>query len=423
MKSKAKVALVILLMGLLFVNFGNITAYADPEDDIFEENPGSEEETGGESSESGGESGVESGAESGGDTPVDPTPVTPPAPEPEPTPDPTPTPDPNPTPDPTPTPDPNPTTDPAVTPDVTGETTTEELEETDEFMDEDYLESELIDTYVRSNNTNITGITLKSGELRPGFSSQLDSYFVYLEPGKHDMDIVVSVEDPNATGSISKGEDDIGINKESRVITVTAEDGTTRTIKIIFAKLEVTDMKFGEVWWRPVTQPILTNLPNGFKRAKMKFNGGNIDIAISESGDLALAQLQSYEDRNAFKWMAYDVNKSIFYDAKLVKKDGENYVELASGTSVLYGDNGNQAGYYFMTDSGELIQTSGASSGSIEIVEETINDNTLAILIAIILAAICAVLGVITYKQRKRPKQFKQIIERPYLTVPSKSGE
>lgn len=402
MKSKVKVALAILLMGLVFINLGNITAFADPDDAVFEDNPGSNEET-------------------GEDTPAEPTPTPEPEPDPTPDPDPTPTPEPEPTPTPTPEPEPTPTPTPdPANPEVSGETTTEE---TEELVDEDYLESELIDTYVKSSNANLAGITLKSGELRPAFSNQLDSYFVYLEPGKHDMDIVVSPEDSTATVSISKGDNDAGINKETRVITVTAEDGTARNVVITFAKLEVTDMKIGEVWWRPVTQPILTNLPNGFKRAKMKYNGGNIDIAISETGDLALAQLQSYENRDSFRWMAYDVNKSIFYDAKLVQKNGENFVELASGTSVLYGSNNNQTGFYFLTDSGELIQTSGASEGSIEIVEETVNNNTLAILLSVLLGSICIVLGLITYKQRKRPKQFKQIIERPYLTVPNQSGK
>lgn len=93
-----------------------------------------------------------------------------------------------------------------------------------------------------SDNNNLSGLTLNAGTLSPRFSKNTTEYFVEVENNISSIELSYQLEDSTARASCDKGTGAIAlvVGTNNINITVTAEDGSVKTYKIIITRKAAT---------------------------------------------------------------------------------------------------------------------------------------------------------------------------------------
>ena len=147
-----------------------------------------------------------------------------------------------------------------------------------------------------SSNANLKGLTVSSGTLSPNFSPDVTEYSVTIENSVTELYVSVSKADPSATYTV-KGSKDMKVGVNQRAITLTAENGNTKTYTITITRLDESGNVPSEENDTPVNQAIevtvngdiyyvqddfsTENLPLGFNVIDYAFNGQTVP-AISD---------------------------------------------------------------------------------------------------------------------------------------------
>lgn len=98
----------------------------------------------------------------------------------------------------------------------------------------------------KSDNKNLKSLTVTPEGLSPKFSASVTEYAMSVEDTTKKVDIEAIPEDEKAKVSIS-GNTDLEVGENTVEIKVTAEDGTTKTYKIIVTKEEKGQLKLKEL--------------------------------------------------------------------------------------------------------------------------------------------------------------------------------
>lgn len=122
-------------------------------------------------------------------------------------------------------------------------------------------------TTTKSNNTNLKSLTLKVEGLTPNFSTDVTNYTLVIESKVAKLEIAAVAEDTKSNVKI-EGNTSMVEGENKITVTVTAEDGTTKTytIKVANGKTEQ-----------------LTGENNGLQLKKLEIKGVNIGEVFSPS--------------------------------------------------------------------------------------------------------------------------------------------
>ncbi len=231
---------------------------------------------------------------------------------------------------------------------------------TNEFMDDDTFASlgtpskSLTVSAInptKSANANLASLKPSSGTLTPAFSAKTTEYTISVPYGTSSLNLSATPADSGAKTAIS-GSNALQVGKNTRVITVTAANGTTKkyTVIITRAAMATTQAPTNPVTTTPVTTTttppapqlevsvdgVLMNvldtqpeeaLPAGFQWDFITLKEQQVSAAKNEKTGMVLLYLESTVDgKKAF--YIYDEESGEFATFRPFRVKGGNYVLL-----------------------------------------------------------------------------------------------
>lgn len=203
-----------------------------------------------------------------------------------------------------------------------------------------------------SSDARLASLTVASGSLSPAFSPDVYSYTLHVAKDVKDFTISALPSSSKASVDVS-GSSEVTEDEVTRVVTVTAEDGTQIAYSITLirdGKTEekekpVTSVKIGDAEYTFVATPDKKQAPGGFKKATAKYGKRTVNVLKSKDDKLILVQMQANEGGN-LSWFLFDEKKQSFTPVNFVEVKGKKYLVLAEGLQTVYGDDGKKTGAF-----------------------------------------------------------------------------
>lgn len=217
-----------------------------------------------------------------------------------------------------------------------------------------------------SGNANLSYMSVSAGSLSPSFSPSVTSYTVNVGSDVTVCTISADTQDSNAVISVS-GSKELKTGKNVRSVTVTAENGTTKTYTITIYRTEGTgggdeEEKPGDDEQQKIPEDIKVSVgdkeyilaenisendvPKGFTITSAMY--GEYEIPVIKDSELkyTLAMLKDPETGDG-KWFFYDEEKDTFSSSSQISaEDAMRFAELAA----YYDNKGDEPSGIGMTD-------------------------------------------------------------------------
>lgn len=210
----------------------------------------------------------------------------------------------------------------------------------------------------KNSNADLKEFSIACGPLTPAFSPEITSYKVTASANETDVDITAIPADPDADvefgGSPVLTEDHI-----TREVTVTATDGTKKVYSIEITRNNPTGaINIDGTLYLPSENQSLADIPAGFLASKMTYSGKDMNILKSRDGQVVLVKLvPDGESDESARWFAYDQANNSFTPSEIITVDGNRYVVVRNGMSLVYGGPENASGYnIYNPETGEINQ-------------------------------------------------------------------
>lgn len=298
----------------------------------------------------------------------------------------------------------------------------------------------------KSDNANLSSLTISKGTLAPAFSAEKTNYSVSLEKEDTSVRVEATAEDKKATVS---GTGDISLKPGDNEITisVTAEDGTVKKYIIKAMVDESPDVyvdyngkKLGVV--KKVDEEVI---PASFEKTMISLEGKNVEAWHSNLSNITIVYM--IDDNNEKNFYLYDENTQMICSvykpiallgrnvaiidipAELQDRAGMKYGEVEVDTIKLMGwtfsdpsfenyvllylmDDKGQMHYYLYEKSENTLQLYSRQAPITQTQYEQLLDDLQSRMIMVLALAITnvvtlAVLLVVVFKKRK-PKNKKQ---------------
>ena len=239
------------------------------------------------------------------------------------------------------------------------------------------------DNKPKNSNADLKEFSIACGPLTPAFSPEITSYKVTASANETDVDITAIPADPDADvefgGSPVLTEDHV-----TREVTVTATDGTKKVYSIEITRNNPTGaINIDGTLYVPSENQSLADIPAGFLASKMTYSGKDINILKSRDGQVVLVKLvPDGESDESARWFAYDQANNSFTPSEIITVDGNRYVVVRNGMSLVYGGPENASGYnIYNPETGEInqVQVQGiepVETNDTETTAETTPENT-----------------------------------------------
>ena len=217
-----------------------------------------------------------------------------------------------------------------------------------------------------SGNANLSYMSVSAGSLSPSFSPSVTSYTVNVGSDVTVCTISADTQDSNAVISVS-GSKELKTGKNVRSVTVTAENGTTKTYTITIYRTEGTgggdeEEKPGDDEQQKIPEDIKVSVgdkeyilaenisendvPKGFTITSAMY--GEYEIPVIKDSELkyTLAMLKDPETGDG-KWFFYDEENDTFSSSSQISaEDAMRFAELAA----YYDNKGDEPSGIGMTD-------------------------------------------------------------------------
>lgn len=217
-----------------------------------------------------------------------------------------------------------------------------------------------------SGNANLSYMSVSAGSLSPSFSPSVTSYTVNVGSDVTVCTISADTQDSNAVISVS-GSKDLKTGKNVRSVTVTAENGTTKTYTITIYRAEGTgggdeEEKPGDDEQQKIPEDIKVSVgdkeyilaenisendvPKGFTITSAMY--GEYEIPVIKDSELkyTFAMLKDPETGDG-KWFFYDEENDTFSSSSQISaEDAMRFAELAA----YYDNKGDEPSGIGMTD-------------------------------------------------------------------------
>ncbi|MBO4927806.1 MAG: cadherin-like beta sandwich domain-containing protein [Clostridiales bacterium] len=173
---------------------------------------------------------------------------------------------------------------------------------------------EISEPVVLSGNCYLSSLSVAPGSLSPSFSRDTTTYYVTV--GESQSSIAVSAEPEHGGASISTNgvQNDLGKGDNTVKITVTAENGDTKTYKIIVTRGKPTPtpepypvIESGGNSYTILEKSSLESVPSAFSWSETTYNSKKIPCLVGPDGTLLL-WLLSDDGRALYR---YDLNSQV----------------------------------------------------------------------------------------------------------------
>lgn len=174
----------------------------------------------------------------------------------------------------------------------------------------------------RSKDNNLASLTLSQGNLSPSFSSNTTSYKVDLPADADKITIEAKAKDSKAIVS-GTGEKKLKAGKNEYTVTVTAENGSTKSYKI---EVTVDEKPLVYTAYNGVKLGVVRNtedikVPNGFKETKVKIEDKDVIAWANEKINKTILYLSDEKDNKSFYLYEEGKVTSTFEYRKMLGKE------------------------------------------------------------------------------------------------------
>lgn len=201
----------------------------------------------------------------------------------------------------------------------------------------------------KSSNANLSYLSISCGELNPAFSPDVTNYTVVASADETRAGIELFLEDDNADYDIT-GSREFTSSEMTRVITVTAEDGTQKsyTIKITRNSAVTGDgtISYNGTTYVPSESQNISEVPSSFLASKLNFGGNDLNIMKSRDGNVHLIKLKPEGgSESEASWFVLNPETQTFTPAEIITVDGNKYVVVRNNVDIVYGGSESAPSY------------------------------------------------------------------------------
>lgn len=144
----------------------------------------------------------------------------------------------------------------------------------------------------RDSNSKLSNLQISTGTLSPAFDANTTSYTVTVPEDTTEVTIAAAAQSSKATVSVSGGKD-LKLGSNAAKVVVTAENGSTTVynITIMCGEKEIVQMNGID---NTINESFTDDqIPAGFVREKVTYNGREYEALKCEKGELVLVNLQN----------------------------------------------------------------------------------------------------------------------------------
>ncbi len=205
------------------------------------------------------------------------------------------------------------------------------------------------ETETLSSDTSLSSLDISAGELVPEFSSDVYEYTVYA--GEEATKCTLSAVATSSTSSVSiSGEADLIDELTSRIITVTAEDGSQAnyTINIVKSDKPIygATVIIDDIEYESFQNLSETLAPSGFTLSKASYGDEEISVFKNKDNTIVITQLH-LKDSDTVGWFLFNSEENpAFTPIEVIDLDGVKYAVFASNLNRIYGIQGDKEGYF-----------------------------------------------------------------------------
>ncbi|MBQ7088194.1 MAG: cadherin-like beta sandwich domain-containing protein [Clostridia bacterium] len=197
-----------------------------------------------------------------------------------------------------------------------------------------------------SGNANLSKLTPSKGTLTPKFDPDVTEYKISVANSVTSLSLSATTAHSSAKTSIS-GKNALSVGKNTRVITVTAPNGTTKKYTVVITRAAAPSTTTGtnpptgttqppppedalEVTINGKTMTILdtqasVDLPKGFSWSNLTINRVEVPAAVNKDTNMTLLYLVS-EDKTEDGFFIYDVEEDTFTRFRTLTVGGGTYL-------------------------------------------------------------------------------------------------
>ncbi|MCQ2555231.1 MAG: cadherin-like beta sandwich domain-containing protein [Clostridia bacterium] len=206
----------------------------------------------------------------------------------------------------------------------------------------------------KSGDANLSNITVSQGELYPSFAYNITSYTATVEYKTEEVVVGYKTSNGNASAKIS-GSNKLNVGDNKRTITVTAENGSTKTytVNVIRAQEDGT-LPDGTNYYEIKKQNALgitidekefmilddfkgIRVPDGFSLDVVSYNEFDIPVIVAKKTGIRMGYITPVDSADSSvkaKWMFFDEKEKTFTDSYVISSD-----EVLDQTKyLLFGD-------------------------------------------------------------------------------------
>lgn len=187
-----------------------------------------------------------------------------------------------------------------------------------------------------NSNANLSSITISQGNLTPNFSPNITSYNVNLSEDVSQLIISAATADKNAKWTVS-GSNDLDVGNNSRVITVTAQNGAAKEYTINIIRGSSTnaskndDISVDGMAYKLTNDLSGVNIPNGFEEETYIINGKEVPAFKNKAANMVLVCLEN--DSLGKKLFVYDQESNTFSSLCTLSFQDRTYIVVRNYTS------------------------------------------------------------------------------------------
>ena len=271
-------------------------------------------------------------------------------------------------------------------------------------------------------DTRLSRLEISCGELVPEFSPDVYSYTVYVSRDAQDKSCTASAEAVETSAVISaEGPSEFVDENVRKTITVEGTDGSKSEYVIDVHVIKDTEVLVGNSLYTITEPKDLKTLPGKFEEFKTEFKGNKIKAAKSSDKNLVLLCFASVDNKDDILWYMLGSNKESIYPVQFKEIDGKNYISIASGGELTYGEEG----YSLFGSSGELLFAL-SNDDKDGITEDTILGNkyfSISLIVALIMCIILCMYLLAANRKIIKKKDNSTVYFRPYIHLKDNSDE
>lgn len=162
----------------------------------------------------------------------------------------------------------------------------------------------------KDSNSKLSSLQVSPGTLSPAFAADTTSYTVTVPETTTEVTIAATAQSNKATVSVSGGKD-LKLGKNEAKVVVTAENGSTTVYNLTILCGEKESISIDGADHTINEEFTDEQIPTGFVRDKVSYNGREYEALKHEKGDLYLVSLKKDEAGDEF--YIYDPKTQEFY--------------------------------------------------------------------------------------------------------------